>query len=92
MNDETMIVTCARHGLQPAAFVCNHILQYTGKGFFTPDSERTDSDEAWCLECEQVLMKEGRWNKRATKFANFRVVCAVCFKRLRAVGTIHAVK
>ncbi len=92
MNDENLTATCDQHGVQPAAFVCDHLLQRTGGGFFIPDDTEEEKHQAWCESCEKIILNEGEWTQKAVDFANFRLVCVVCFKRIRAIGTLHILR
>ena len=81
-------VECQTHGEQEETFVCLHLARSlsTGEtvGFFWSGELRGD---AWCSACEDVRIREGGsagdWNERSEKFANIKLLCGVCYDRLR---------
>ena len=49
-------VHCGRHGDNREAFMCKHLLEGAGLGFFfDKDDVSNPYPDAWCSECEQVL-------------------------------------
>jgi hypothetical protein len=75
-------VTCETHGPRRPAFVCRHLVQGSGLGFFTPDDPGDDL-EAWCGECDQVLERCGGWDDESEKFTGVTLVCDLCFAAAR---------
>jgi hypothetical protein len=84
-------VQCGEHGDCPAAFVCQHLVHGSGLGFVEPDQEAISEDEpdercAWCSECERVRAQQGGWNDVSEGFAQFMLVCDVCFEDFRRLN------
>jgi hypothetical protein len=55
-------VECPEHGAQPATYVCQHLLQTLRdskpRGFFCAN-DGSEYPDAWCHECEQMLVAAG---------------------------------
>ena len=70
-------VKCSEHGASHATFVCQHLADGTGRGFFVavedPADERPD---AWCASCEQVSNASGGWTEESEEAAGITLVCA----------------
>ena len=53
-------VNCASHGEQGIGLVCKHIASAVGSGekvgFFWGDDTDTARPDAWCYECEKLLV------------------------------------
>jgi hypothetical protein len=76
-------ITCAIHGESDVTFVCHHLVQGQGVGFFYSDEEFLRPD-AWCLECERFLTEHGgEWNDETEAFATVTVICANCYDGVR---------
>jgi hypothetical protein len=82
---EIQKVRCQRHGLQPRANVCQHIIDGNWRrervGFFwtttQPGNERPD---AWCGECEERLRAaRGQWTGEALEHVRAKVLCGACY-------------
>ena len=75
---------CGEHGDVGAAFVCEHLtMSGSPRGFFWSTS---DEPHGWCADCEAVREAEGEWNERsAVAYGKIRMVCTMCFERLRAI-------
>lgn len=87
MAEDTSTIECQTHGLQQAAFVCQHLFAgekqdfYCGYSADDPDALYPD---AWCEACEETLNAKGEWTEIALKFADIRVVCHQCYVDIRA--------
>lgn len=69
-----------------ATFVCQHLLQGFGKGFYAGfDDEYPDDPfpDAWCEACDKKLSEVGEWNDESEEFADIRVICAHCYANVR---------
>ena len=75
------ILHCSRHGPAKAAYVCRHLLLGSGLGFFHADNG--PYPDAWCAECDALMMRTGRWTAKAEKFAGISVVCHRCYINIR---------
>jgi len=79
---------CTLHGIKRPAFICAHLQYGVGLGFHQPDE--TDNDDefsfqnAWCDECNDILLEEGEWNDRSEGFAKIMAICEGCIEEIRA--------
>lgn len=82
MGDTTQLVTCPQHGQGYATFVCQHLARGSDAGFFYGgDDLRPD---AWCAECDRVLMEHGgEWNDASEVFAGITLLCSHCYDIVR---------
>ncbi len=68
-------MACKRHGLQKPAFICQHLQYGQGLGSVEatddPDPEYPFR-EAWCDECDKVLLEQGEWNDGTLQHPDFR--------------------
>jgi hypothetical protein len=83
-------VECAEHGAQPATYVCQHLLQTLRdsepRGFFCAD-DGSEYPDAWCRECEQMLVAAGgEWTEDLGKAAGVGLLCAPCYCRVRKLN------
>lgn len=88
-----MFATCATHGGQPAAFVCQHIARAAARGersgfhcrvVCAPD----DRPDAWCHGCNaRVRAAGGRWVGQAAAELGVTLICAVCYDDARSLNT-----
>ena len=77
--------------MQPATFVCQHILETlkdgVPRGFWwsteNPDNPRPD---AWCNECEIMVNTAGEWNDETEAFAGVKLICGVCYDEARTMN------
>jgi len=80
-------VHCIRHGDNPEAFMCKHLLQGGRLGFFcdTEDDPLNPYPDAWCSECEKVRDESGMF---ADEYARetFKLVCGACYEEIRAMN------
>jgi hypothetical protein len=86
VGEESLPIECERHGPSYATFLCHHLLRGEGLGFvvsYDPEYPDDPRPEAWCAECDQVLLEEGEWNDRSEGFADFKVLCANCYDEVR---------
>ncbi len=89
---ENKKVDCFNHGLRNQAFVCQHLICGDAKGFWEPfDSDPTrqypDGElNAWCDECDKILMKEGDWNEKSETFAQIQLICDECFFQMKKLN------
>jgi len=89
VSDKSKPMTCERHGKSYATFVCSHLVGGEGLGLvvaYDPDDLRP---EAWCAQCDAVLMEDGEWNDRSEAFANFKAICANCYDEVRRRNVVH---
>ena len=85
MKDDDSI-ECPEHGSAAATLVCRHLFTGERLGFNVgPDPEAPDAlwPDAWCDACEEVLSREGEWSDAAVAHADFGLLCAGCYQRVR---------
>jgi hypothetical protein len=79
MSDVTEIVECGEHGMSHATFVCQHLAHGSGLGFFYDSGSDDPRPDAWCAECDTVMMADGEWNEENEKIAGITLLCASCY-------------
>ncbi len=82
MNQEDKKVICATHGECEEAYVCQHLNLTDPIGFiqaYDPDNPEIEILNAWCNECDKILLEEGEWNDKSENFAKIKLVCSECF-------------
>lgn len=83
MSDTTVSITCTIHGKSYATFVCQHIANGSGQGFFYGDENDLRPD-AVCEKCEQFLSAHnGEWTDEVVNFADIKLLCAHCYDLVR---------
>jgi hypothetical protein len=78
-DDET--IHCERHGSRPFAFVCQHLVNGSGRGFW--HSDNGPYPDAWCSDCDALMMQTGRWTAKAERAAGISIVCCRCYVNIR---------
>jgi hypothetical protein len=77
---------CPVHGVQQVCFVCQHLKDGEDLGFIE-GAQGTLPDfpirEAWCIECDIVLVVEGDWTDKAWEHAMMKPVCELCFEEIK---------
>jgi hypothetical protein len=79
-------VVCGDHGPVLPTFVCRHLVAQSGTGFNVPDEPVNPEwpfRQAWCDECDALLMRVGEWNDESEAFAGITMICEICFDRRR---------
>jgi len=84
VDDETC--DCTEHGVQPIAFVCNHITaaprgETVGFVSFAPE-DMDDLRDAWCDKCDAYLQANGGdWVEGSVEVPDgISVICAECYR------------
>jgi hypothetical protein len=76
-------VHCSRHGDNREAFMCKHLLQGAGLGFFYDvDDPANPYPDAWCPVCEQSRDESGEFPSEYAR-ANFKLVCGACYEEIK---------
>lgn len=83
MSDLTETVECDKHGSSNITFVCQHLAHGTGLGFFCDDTSDDPRPDAWCAECDAIMMADGDWNEENEKIAGITLLCANCYDEVR---------
>ncbi len=81
-------VDCSIHGLQPATFVCRHIIeglrQNTTCGFWQATDTTDPRPDAWCSACNEFLARHGgEWNDTTEDYAGVSLLCGSCYDLAR---------
>jgi hypothetical protein len=84
MSDKTEIVDCDEHGSSYAAFVCQHLARGSGLGFFCDSGSDDPRPDAWCAECDAVMMADGGWNEESEQSAGITLLCVSCYDSAKA--------
>jgi hypothetical protein len=84
-TDAPMTISCGHHGERVAAVVCRHHLEVQDRVVgFVENSDDPDDLQAWCQDCEELLLREGDKTEAFLRFNNFAVVCVDCYARMKA--------
>ncbi|WP_020476507.1 hypothetical protein [Zavarzinella formosa] len=87
-DDET--IHCDRHGPAKMAFVCQHLVGGSGLGFWCTDNG--PYPDAWCGDCDDLMMQTGEWTEEAEKIAGIRVICHHCYVNIRRRNRVRREK
>lgn len=78
---------CARHGVTEACFVCKHLANRTGQGFFVANDSESERPHAWCDACDEVLLRAGgQWDDETEAFAGVTMICSGCYDEIRSAA------
>jgi hypothetical protein len=77
--DET--IHCDRHGPGSIACVCQHLVHGSGLGFF--HSDNGPYPDAWCGDCDDLMMQTGHWTEESERVAGITIVCHRCYLNIR---------
>jgi len=96
MSTQDNFIKCGIHGEQPVTFVCQHLVHSlrTGKkvGFNLSDDPGNPRPDAWCDQCEQVVMEAGgEWDDDSAKLAGVSILCASCYDRVQRINTTELI-
>jgi len=81
---EAETVQCERHGARQPTFVCDHLLDGSGKGWVTIERYGRDRPDAVCEVCDAAWRDAGdEWTDEVAARVQIRVVCAGCYDELR---------
>jgi hypothetical protein len=76
---------CEQHGERQATFVCQHLLDGSGRGWVTIESGGPHRPDAICSECDATWRAAGdEFTDAIKELVRIRVVCAGCYDELRA--------
>jgi len=83
-------VNCPKHGEQWIGLVCKHVafalIRRERVGFYWGDDTDTARPDAWCSECEKVLVAlNGASSEDWFQKGEFKVLCATCWDEAKAV-------
>ena len=89
--DIDLFIDCNIHGKQEKTYVCQHIAQtvFDGipRGFYQADDPSSSRPHAWCLFCDQKLMKnKGVWDEDTVAFANVQIICGSCYDEAKELN------
>lgn len=80
------VMECARHGDQRPAFICRHLRCGEGIGFHEADGDPDPEwpfKNAWCGECDKVLLAQGEWNDISEAHAQPLAICEACYEEIK---------
>lgn len=83
MSDQTEIVECDTHGESYATFACQHLAKGSGLGFFYDDTSDDSRPDAWCGDCDEIMMADDGWNEENEKTAQITLLCANCYDEVK---------
>jgi hypothetical protein len=89
VSESKEVVHCNLHGPQGPAYMCQHLNLDEPIGFvegYDPDNLDDLLFQAWCAECDRALVVEGEWNDRSEAVAKPRLVCRVCYARMKILN------
>jgi hypothetical protein len=81
MAEADKTIHCDRHGQGRMAFVCQHLVGGSGLGFF--HSDNGPYPDAWCGDCDDLMMQTGHWTAKAECVAGIKIVCHRCYVNIR---------
>ncbi len=88
--NKNSVMECERHGINKPSFICKHLQHGVGIGFNEPNEEPDPEypfKEAWCNECDTVLMEQGEWNDISEGYAEVMAICEGCFNEIKERNT-----
>jgi len=80
-KDDDGTVCCERHGPGLMCFVCQHLVVGSGLGFWHSGEGR--HPDAWCGDCDALMMLTGHWTEEAEEVADIKIVCHRCYINIR---------
>jgi hypothetical protein len=90
---QSKMIHCQRHGDRREAFVCDHLLNGEGQGFFAADEPENPHPDAWCAKCDQIRSTHGRadgeWNEKSEAMIKVRLVCGDCYEEIKAKNVLR---
>ena len=64
-----------------AAFVCQQLVLGSCQGFWYSDNG--PYPDAWCSDCDALMMQTGHWTEEAETVAGIKIVCRRCYANIR---------
>jgi hypothetical protein len=61
----------------------------SGLGFYFADDPGNPRPDAWCRDCDAVLMEAGDWNEKSQAFADIRLLCSCCYDDVKSKNCDH---
>ncbi len=81
-------IKCDGHGEGYETFVCQHVFDGTGLGFFSePATPNNPWPDAWCAACYDYMQRVPDWDKEPNAHERIRLVCHHCYEVIRARQT-----
>ena len=84
MSEPESLVECERHGESHVTFVCQHLARGERLGFFFDDTSEDPRPDAWCSDCDSLMMADGGWNEVNEEVAGITLLCAMCYDDVKA--------
>ena len=81
-------IRCDEHPIAYSTYVCAHLINRPTQEWFGDEpSEEKGWPDAWCSKCNKQFEKEGEWNDKNMSKVDIRLVCHLCYERLRGSST-----
>ena len=96
MSEKNNQINCKIHGKRPITYICQHLANSLRSGqrvgFNLAHDPGNSSPDAWCDECEKVVMQSGgEWDDESEEFAGITIVCADCYDKAKFINTTASV-
>ena len=79
------VTRCGTHDKAADAIVCCHHVQTTSAVVgFVENCAEPENLQAWCDDCERMLVAEGEMTEEFRRYNDFKVVCSACYASIRA--------
>jgi hypothetical protein len=83
-------VKCKTHGVQQAAYVCQHIVgsMHSGVpvGFHCSVEGGAERPDAWCSSCEGARRRgSGEWTDELMAMVQVSVLCGACYDHAKDI-------
>jgi hypothetical protein len=84
------MISC-KHGSRRSAVVCRHLLDERVRVLrFVENSDDPVNLQAWCGDCEKLLVDEGgEMTARFRAFNDFALVCDLCYANIKTRHTAN---
>ena len=84
-------IQCERHGPQPKAYVCRHIVESLRdrqpRGFWFESDDSSPRPDAWCTGCNEHLPTTGGvWTEEAEASLEITLLCGKCYDDAKALN------
>ena len=80
---EPLTINCC-HGTLTSAVVCRHHLSKDGRAVgFVENVDDPNNLQAWCGDCDALMMQTGHWTEEAEVVAGIKIVCRRCYANIR---------
>jgi len=88
MDDEREEIECDEHGPSYSTFMCGHLVTGSGLGFYCSVEDDDPYPDAWCAQCNKVMLEENGWNDRSEAYTQIKLVCHHCYSNVKSRNQI----